>query len=100
MGPSDGAPTLAHDRWYQSSLFGDVESLVRRFLLDCSFPMPEGEEASVRCSGRYAGPVVHGACVAICGRVEGEARTSGDEARRPGRGPGGWRADAHADMEV
>ena len=88
MGPSDGAPNLAHDRWYQSCLFGDLESLARRFLLDCSFPVPDGEEASVRCSGRYAGAVVHGACVAMCARAAGA------------RGPPGWAADARADLEV
>ena len=96
-GPDDPAPSLVLDRRYSSRDFSGLESLVRRFLVDAGWPVPEGEAAGSASASTYAGPVVHGCCVAICGPVDGERVQSGPNL--PEQGPTGWGADAHQHLE-
>ena len=60
--------------------------------------VPEGDAASIGAAAEYEGPVVHGACIAICGPVEDENHSNGPDL--PEQGPTGWRADAHEHLEV
>jgi glucokinase len=94
--PDDPSPALVLDRRYSSRDYDGLEPLLRTFLVDAGFPVPEGEAASSAHAHLYGGPVVHGCCIAICGPVDGENVQSGPNL--PEQGPTGWGADAARDL--
>ena len=97
-GPDDSNPSLRVDQRYPSRDFAGLEGLLRRFLSDAGWELPEGEAASVAHAAEYAGPVVDGCCIAICGPVDDERTQSGPSL--PEQGPTGWGSDIHEALEV
>lgn len=85
---ADEQPTLRFDRRYQSRDFQSLESLISTFLTDCAAAL-EGAASSPPRLGELA--VVDALCVAICGPVEDETRTTGPVL--PDQGPTGWGAN-------
>ena len=60
--------------------------------------MHSGAAASSLHSADYAGPIVDGCCIAICGPVDDENVQSGPALVE--QGPTGWGANIHEALEV
>ena len=97
-GAADPTPSLTFDQRYPSRDYTGLEGLVRQFLSDAGWDVPAGEAASSIHAADYAGQVVDGCCIAICGPVDDENVQSGPSLVE--QGPTGWGANIHEALEV
>jgi glucokinase len=92
----DGKPNkvCTCDRRYASSQFTGLEGLVRTFLGDAGLSLPA--DASLASGEPYEGDMVAACCIALCGPIADEQRSSGPVL--PEQGPTGWGANVQRDV--